>query len=106
MVIGIILSLGLLIYFAYRGYSVIFMVPIFALLAALTAGMNVLPTYTELFMVKMVGYIKNFFPIFMLGAVFGKIMEDSGAPVRWPILSSRGSARNGLLWPPCYPAPS
>ncbi len=79
MVIGIILSLALLIYFAYRGYSVIFMAPIFALLAALTAGMNVLPTYTELFMVKMVGYIKNFFPIFMLGAVFGKIMEDSGA---------------------------
>ena len=76
--LGITASLALLIYFAYRGYSVIFFAPIFALLAALTQGLPVMPTYTELFMVKAAIYVKNFFPIFMLGAVFGKIMEESG----------------------------
>lgn len=76
--LGITASLALLIYFAYRGYSVIFFAPIFALLAALTQGLPVMPTYTELFMVKAAIYVKNFFPIFMLGAVFGKVMEESG----------------------------
>ncbi|KGC05604.1 citrate transporter family protein [Burkholderia cepacia] len=37
-----------------------------------------MPTYTEIFMVKAAIYVKNFFPVFMLGAVFGKIMEESG----------------------------
>jgi H+/gluconate symporter-like permease len=77
-VIAIVASLCLLIYFAYRGYSVIFFAPIFALLAAVSQGLPVMPTYTELFMVKAVTYIKNFFPVFMLGAIFGKIMEESG----------------------------
>lgn len=77
-VIGIILSLVLLIFVAYRGYSVIFFAPIFALMAAVAQGLPIMPTYTELFMAKAVTYVKNFFPVFMLGAVFGKIMEDSG----------------------------
>ncbi|AOJ43519.1 transporter [Burkholderia lata] len=77
-ILGITASLALLIYFAYRGYSVIFFAPIFALLAALTQGLPVMPTYTEIFMVKAAIYVKNFFPVFMLGAVFGKIMEESG----------------------------
>ena len=74
----IILSLVLLIYFAYRGYSVIFFAPIFAVLAATSQGLPVMPTYTELFMIKAVTYVKNFFPIFLLGAIFGKIMETTG----------------------------
>lgn len=77
-VIGIFLSLILLIFVAYRGYSVIFFAPIFALMAGVAQGLPIMPTYTELFMVKAVTYVKNFFPVFMLGAVFGKIMEDSG----------------------------
>jgi H+/gluconate symporter-like permease len=77
-VIGIFASLVLLIYFAYRGYSVIFFAPIFALIAAFSQGLPLMPTYTELFMVKAAIYVKNFFPVFMLGAIFGKVMEESG----------------------------
>jgi H+/gluconate symporter-like permease len=66
-------------YFAYKGWSVILIAPVFALMAAATSGLHVLPAYTELFMVKAAGYFKSFFPLFMLGAVFGKVMEDSGA---------------------------
>lgn len=50
-----------------------------ALLAAVTAGLPLLPSYTELYMIKAVTYTKNFFPVFLLGAVFGKLMEESGA---------------------------
>lgn len=77
-VIGIILSLFLLMFFAYRGFSVILFAPVFALLAASLSGLSLMPAYTELFMAKAVVYIKSFFPVFLLGAVFGKIMEETG----------------------------
>lgn len=77
-VIIIIVSLVGLIAFAYRGFSVIMMAPIMALLAAAISGLHIMPAYTELFMGKAVTYIKSFFPIFMLGAIFGKVMEDTG----------------------------
>jgi len=76
-VIGIVLSLFGLMYMAYMGFSVILFAPVFALLAAFLQGLPVMPSYTELFMAKAVVYVKAFFPIFMLGAVFGKVMEDS-----------------------------
>lgn len=78
-VLGIFLSLGLLMFMAYKGFSVIFFAPIFALLAALFSGMALLPTYTEIFLPNLANYAKVYFPFFLLGAVFGKAMEESGA---------------------------
>ncbi|MBL7546057.1 MAG: GntP family permease [Bdellovibrionaceae bacterium] len=77
--LGILISLGLLMFMAYRGFSVIFFAPIFALLAAAFAGFSPLPALTELFLPQLAGYVKVYFPFFLLGAVFGKIMEQSGA---------------------------
>ncbi|MEI6313792.1 MAG: GntP family permease [Syntrophus sp. (in: bacteria)] len=76
-VLGILLSLLLLMFMAYMGFSVILFAPVFALLAAALQGLPIMPSYTELFMAKAVVYIKAFFPVFMLGAVFGKVMEDT-----------------------------
>lgn len=83
-VIGIIISLGLLMYLAYKGISVIILAPCLAILATLFQFSNggdvhLLATYTEQFMVAMAGYVKSYFPIFLLGAIFGKIMDDTGA---------------------------
>ena len=78
-VFGILFCLALLIFFAYKGFSVIFFAPIFALLAALFSGLAILPTYTEIFLPNMTNYVKVYFPFFLLGAVFGKAMEQSGA---------------------------
>lgn len=77
-VLIIILSLAALIIVAYRGFSVILMAPVIAVLAATLSGLAIMPSYTELFMGKAVTYIKSFFPIFLLGAIFGKVMEDTG----------------------------
>ena len=76
-VLGILLSLFLLMFMAYQGFSVILFAPVFALLAAALQGLPIMPSYTELFMAKAVVYVKLFFPVFMLGAVFGKVMEDT-----------------------------
>ena len=98
MVIGILISLALLTWIAYRGFSVILFAPLCALLAALTAGLSLMPSYTELFMNSAATYVKNFFPIFLLGAVFGKVMEESGMArsiAKW-IVGTLGPARSIL----------
>lgn len=51
-IVAIVLSLFLLVTFAYRGFSVILFAPIFALFAASFSGLPILPGYTELFMAK------------------------------------------------------
>ncbi len=77
-ILGILFSLALLTYIAYRGLSVILFAPLCALVAIVIAGLPPMPGYTEVFMVSAAGYFKSFFPIFLLGAVFGKVMEESG----------------------------
>ncbi|WP_038342767.1 GntP family permease [Acinetobacter sp. A47] len=75
----ILLSLGLLMYTAYRGFFVILMAPLCALLAVfLINPANVLPFYSGVFMPKMVNFIKDYFLVFLLGAIFGKVVEMSG----------------------------
>ncbi|HSP23137.1 MAG TPA: GntP family permease [Planococcus sp. (in: firmicutes)] len=75
----ILLSLGLLMFAAYKGFSVILFAPLCALLAVfLIDPANILPFYSGVFMEKMVGFIKLYFPVFLLGAIFGKIIEMSG----------------------------
>jgi len=76
---GIAVSLLLLIYLAYRGVSVLILAPLLGLLAAiLGGGAPLLATYTQIYMVSLGDYIIRFFPLFLLGAVFGKLMEASG----------------------------
>ena len=75
----VVLALVLLMYVAYRGFSVILFAPVCALLAVLLTDPSlVLPMFSGVFMDKMVGFIKSYFPVFLLGAVFGKVIELSG----------------------------
>ncbi|MGB5445405.1 MAG: GntP family permease [Psychromonas sp.] len=79
-IFGILLSLVLLMYLAYKGMSVIWLAPILALVAALfSSGSHMMASYTEVFMFSAANYVKLYFPAFILGAVFGKIMDVSGA---------------------------
>ena len=74
----IALSLALLIFFAYRGYSIIFIAPVFAIVAALGSGHELMPVYTEIYMTKLAEYTKTYYPVFLLGAIFAKLMEEGG----------------------------
>jgi H+/gluconate symporter-like permease len=77
--IVILLALGLLMFAAYRGFSVILFAPLCAILAVLFIDPSqVLPFFSGVFMEKMVGFIKSYFPVFLLGAIFGKVVEMSG----------------------------
>jgi H+/gluconate symporter-like permease len=79
-IIGIVLALALLMALAYRGVSVLILAPLMALLAVLfSPGTPLLASYTQVFMPALGGFVIAFFPLFLLGAVFGKLMEASGA---------------------------
>jgi len=75
----VLAALVFLMLAAYRGYSVILFAPIAALGAVLLTDPGaVAPVFSGIFMDKMVGFIKLYFPVFLLGAVFGKLIEMSG----------------------------
>ena len=75
----VLLALGLLMLAAYRGYSVILFAPLAAMLAVLLTDPSAVPgVFTGLFMERMVGFLKLYFPVFLLGAVFGKLIELAG----------------------------
>ena len=75
----VLASLCFLMFVAYRGYSVILFAPVAAIGAVLlTDPSQVAPMFTGLFMDKMVVFVKLYFPVFLLGAVFGKVIELSG----------------------------
>lgn len=86
-VLGILLSLGLLMYAAYRGFNVLLVAPLLALLAALIGGeTRLLAVLTQVYMRSLGGFLTGYFALFMLGAILGRLMTDSGsasAIARW-----------------------
>jgi H+/gluconate symporter-like permease len=75
----VLAALVFLMLAAYRGYSVILFAPVAALGAVLlTEPAAVAPVFSGIFMEKMVGFVKLYFPVFLLGAVFGKLVELAG----------------------------
>ena len=76
---GIVLGLALLVGMSYRGWSVLGLAPVAALVAAAASGEPLLAHWTRTFMLATGGFVAQFFPLFLLGALFGKLMEDSGS---------------------------
>ena len=76
--VGIILGLIILMGLAYIGWSIIWVAPIAAGVVAITGGLDLLDAYTNTYMGGFVDFAKDWFPVFMLGAIFGKFMEVTG----------------------------
>src|SRR6202023_2055438 len=95
--LGILFALGLLVWLAYRGWSVLLLAPTAALVAAAVSREPLLAHWTQTFMGSAAQFLAQFFPLCLLGAPFGKLMENSGsvaAIARW--MSQRfGPSRGG-----------
>ena len=79
-IIGLILSLVLIMFLAYKGYSTIITAPIVALLTLIvTTGFDshLMASYTEVYMSGFASFVKNYFPLFMTGAIFAILMEKA-----------------------------
>jgi H+/gluconate symporter-like permease len=75
--LGILVGLALLVLFAFRGWSVLLLAPAAALVAAAFGREPLLANWTQVFMGSAARFLAQFFPIFLLGAIFGKLMDDS-----------------------------
>jgi H+/gluconate symporter-like permease len=77
--LGILLGLTVLVGLSFRSWSVLVLAPLAAMVAALFAGDPLLAHWTQTFMGAAGGFVAQFFPLFLLGAIFGKLMDDSGS---------------------------
>lgn len=98
-VFGIFFALIMLMYLAYRGTNVLFLAPIMAIVACLFhPGTPLLGTYTQIFMPALGQYLLQYFPIFALGSIFGKMMNDSGAAYSIAkFISQKLGSKNAVL---------
>ncbi len=76
---GIILGLATLMWLAFRGWSILLVAPLAALVAAAVSSEPLLPHWTITFMEGAAGFFTRWFPMFLLGGLFGKLMDDSGS---------------------------
>ena len=77
--IGVIIALALLIFLALKGYSLLIITPVLAVLVAATSKINITAALTDSYMEGFINFAGKYFLIFLFGAIFGKVMEDSGA---------------------------
>ena len=79
--IGIVAALILIILGSVRGYSLILLSTVAALLVAATGGVNVFENYANVYMGGVANMVLALFPIFLGGQMFGKMLEMSGLPM-------------------------
>ena len=93
--VGLLVAIGLIIWLAYRGFSLLLAAPLAALVAAVFSGEPLLAHWTQTLMAGAGRFIVQFFPLFLLGAVFGKLMDDSGSAlaIARAITERMGAAR-------------
>lgn len=85
--LGLLLGLALLIYLTVRGMELLIAAPLCALWVALTSGFALFPqtapegtpAFTAAYLTGFVGFVQSWFFMFLLGSLFGKAMEASGA---------------------------
>ena len=80
--IGLLGGLGLLILLTIRGFNLFIAAPLCALIVALCAELPLMlgeQNFVSSYMAGFSGFIASWFFMFLLGALFGKFMEDTGA---------------------------
>ena len=95
---AILFALGLLMWLAYRGWSILLVAPLAALVAAAVSGEPLLAHWTQTFMGGAARFFIQWFPMFLLGGLFGKLMDDSGSISSIArFLTERLGTRNTML---------
>lgn len=80
-IIGLVLAVAVVIFTIWKNWHMAIVSLLGALVVIAFNGMNITDTLTKSFMAQMSSFAGNWFLLFMLGAIFGKVMGDSGASV-------------------------
>ncbi|SMC54377.1 GntP family permease [Papillibacter cinnamivorans] len=78
-IIGMILALVLLVFMAMKGYNILLTALVCSIVVALLNGMNIYDALLTNYMTGYVAFFKSYFIMFLVGALFGKLMEVSNA---------------------------
>ncbi len=78
-VLVILFSLALIMYLALKGFSIIVIAPLTSIVVIFLTQLPLLETLQDTYMGGFINFAKKFYLIFLLAAMFGKLMEDSGA---------------------------
>lgn len=96
--IGILIAIALIVILAMKGYSIVFIAPLAAIVVIVTNGMNFFPTLIgneSSFMTGLAGFVINYFAVFLLGAILAQYIEKSGAAqaIAQKVLSITGTEK-------------
>jgi H+/gluconate symporter-like permease len=81
-VIGIFIGLATLVVLALRGWSIIIIAPIAAIIVLVFSQVDLLKGLNDSYMKGFSSFAMKFFLLFLMGTIFGKVMDDSGAAKR------------------------
>jgi len=76
--IGIVLAFALLIAMMMKGVDLFVTVMCCAVVVVLTSRLNLYNTLIDTYMTGFVGYYKSYFMMFLVGTIFGRLMEITG----------------------------
>ncbi|SHN80250.1 GntP family permease [Desulfitobacterium chlororespirans] len=82
--IGVLLAIVILVVMAWKGFNIVIIAPFAAVLIILTNGMEFQTAFFAgkgAYLTAVGGFITSYLPIFILGALLGKYLEDSKATV-------------------------
>ena len=80
-ILGLILAIVAVIALIWKNWHMAIVSIVGSLIVILFNWMNPVEALSDTFMTGMANFAKNWFLLFMLGAIFGKVMGDSGASV-------------------------
>jgi len=78
-ILGILLALAVFIFLGYKGWDVAYVVIIAVIIVALFNVQNITDAFVVTFMDGAANILKNLYPIFITGAIFGAVFSCSGA---------------------------
>jgi H+/gluconate symporter-like permease len=78
-VIAIFITLALVMFLAFKRLNIVIVAIIAAIALAILNGQNIISMLTDTFMPGAASYVQKFFLLFCISALFGKIMEQTGA---------------------------
>ncbi|MFP1681981.1 GntP family permease [Alloalcanivorax sp. C16-1] len=77
--LGLFAGLALLVVLTMRGVNIIISAVLCAMLVAVCSGLPLSDAMLDSYMAGFTGFFTSWFPAILLGALFGQLMDDSGA---------------------------
>ena len=77
--IGILVAFFVVIFFTYKGFHLAYVVMAACLIVLVTNGMPIIQTFNETVMPQVGTQAATLLPLYLFGAIFGKMFIDSGA---------------------------